>query len=255
MLSFFMKRKNLGQHFLVDTKIIDNEIRFAQLQKKDVVLEIGPGKGALTFPLSKSVSKVIAIEKDLELVNYLKNNLPKNVMLIHADAVKYDFHKLPNFSKIVSNLPYQISSPITFKFFDYSFEKAILMYQKEFAERMVASPGSKDYSRLSVGVYYHVHCRILRYVSKQAFNPKPLIDSCLVEIIPRKNPPFIVNDYAFFFDMVNKFFNHRRKKIKTIIKSEYNIEISDISFRDYRVETLTPEQIGTLSNEIFQKIK
>jgi len=249
-----MKRKDLGQHFLVDKKIIDDEIYFAHLQKKDVVLEIGPGKGALTLPLSNIVSNVIAIEKDIKLYNYLTTIAPRNVMLIHADAVKYDFNLLPDFTKIVSNLPYHISSPITFKFLKYSFEKAILMYQKEFAKRMIASAGSKDYSRLSVGVYYLAHCRMLRSVSKQAFNPKPMVDSSLVELIPRKNPPFHIDDYSFFFDVVTKLFNHRRKKIKTIIKSEYNIDTSDLSFLDRRVETLTPEQIGTVSNEIFQSI-
>ena len=254
MLSF-MKRKDFGQHFLVNAQIINSEISYAELNDSDVVLEIGPGKGALTHPISKVVSQVIAIEKDMQLYDYLKSKLPENVLLINADAVLYDFSFLPQFTKIVSNLPYRISSQITFKFLRYQFKKAILMYQEEFAKRMVAIPGSKEYSRLSVGVYYHAHCNLLRSVSKNAFYPKPIIDSYLVELIPRKKPPFFVSDESFFFDLVMKCFNHRRKKIKTIIKKYYKIDYSGISFLEKRVENLTPEQIGLLSEEIIKSIQ
>jgi 16S rRNA (adenine1518-N6/adenine1519-N6)-dimethyltransferase len=247
-----MKRKDFGQHFLVDKQVIYDEIRFASLNSSDIVLEVGPGKGALTYPLAQTASMVIAIEKDKKLIDSLKSTMPENVLLIHADAILYDFSSLPIFTKIVSNLPFKISSSITFKFFQYHFEKAILMYQREFAKRMIATPGSKEYSRLSVGVYYHAHCRILRSVSKHAFDPRPLVDSCLIELIPRKTPPFYVNDEEFFFNVVANCFNHRRKKIKTILKTCYKINPSGLSFLDERVEDLTPEQIGILSDEIIQ---
>jgi len=249
-----MKRKDLGQHFLVDNHIISDELWYAGLSTSDVVLEIGPGQGALTIPLSKKVKQVIAIEKDKSLLKELAQIIPKNVMLIQADAVSYDFTSIPHFTKIISNLPYKISSPITFKLLSYPFEKAILMYQKEFAERMIAPTSTKQYSRLSIGVYYFAHCRLLKRVSKMCFSPPPKIDSYIVELIPRRTPPFELRNEAFFFDLVTHLFNHRRKKINTIIKHIYSITNSTISFGDERVETLTPEQIGNLSNTLFSLI-
>jgi len=244
-----MKRKDLGQHFLIDKNVIQDEIRFADLNINDVVLEIGPGKGALTIPMSKKVKKVIAIEKDKSLYDQLIQIVPDNVKLIREDALKVDFSELFNVTKIVSNLPYKISSPITFKLLSNDFEKAILIYQKEFADRMVAKPYTKNYCRLSVGVYYYAFSRILRIVSRNCFSPQPKIESCIVELIPRKKPPFKVKNERLFFQLTKDLFNHRRKKIKTIIKNKYNIE-SEIPFSDSRVEMLSPMQIGTISDLI-----
>jgi len=144
----------IGQNFLIDKKVAERELEYASIEKNDVVLEIGPGKGIITKLLSEKAQKVIAIEIDEKLVSELKEFLPDNVLLISGDALKVDFDLLPKFNKIVSNLPFHISSPITFKLLDFDFSLAVLIYQKEFAERMVAKSGSKDYSRISVGVYY-----------------------------------------------------------------------------------------------------
>src|SRR4030042_3085756 len=135
-------KKNLGQNFLIDKNIAILEVKQANIESDDTVLEIGPGLGILTKLLAEKAKRVIAIEIDENLINKLKKTLPENVDLIHEDALNIDFETLPKFNKIVSNLPYQISSPITFKFLDYDFESAILIYQKEFAERLVAKPGS-----------------------------------------------------------------------------------------------------------------
>jgi len=244
-----MKRKDLGQHFLIDNNVIQDEIRFADLNINDVVLEIGPGKGALTIPMSKKVKQVIAIEKDKSLYDQLLPIVANNVKLICADALKVDFSELFNVTKIVSNLPYKISSPITFKLLSNDFEKAILIYQKEFADRMVAKPYTKNYCRLSVGIYYHAFSRILRIVPRNCFSPQPKIESCIVELIPRKKPAFKVKDKQLFFQLTKDLFNHRRKKIKTIIKNKYNIE-TEIPFSDSRVEMLSPLEIGTISDLI-----
>jgi len=146
--------KKLGQHFLVDEQVAGRETTYANIGKDDVVLEIGPGKGVLTQLLARDAKKVIAVEIDRFFVEELKNKMPSNVEVIHADVLKIDFNTLPLFNKIVSNLPFQISSPVTFKLLEYPFSKAVLIYQKDFADRMIAVPGTKDYSRLSVGVYY-----------------------------------------------------------------------------------------------------
>ena len=130
--------KITGQNFLIDVNVAYREVEYASINKEDIVLEIGPGKGILTNLISKKAKKVIAIEIDKYLYNYLKNTCPKNVELINSDVLELDFESLPRFNKIVSNLPFQISSPITFKILDYNFSKAVLIYQKEFADRMIA---------------------------------------------------------------------------------------------------------------------
>ena len=151
--------KNLGQNFLTDPSIIQSQVEFANLTNRDTVLEIGAGLGNLTLELSAHARKVITIEKDKKLGGYLKTIVPDNVELIIGDALDLDF---PRFDKIVANLPYKISSPLSFKLMDYEFESAILMYQREFADRIVASPGSKKYGRLTVNLYYRFESRLLR---------------------------------------------------------------------------------------------
>jgi len=244
--------KKLGQHFLVDEQVAEREITYANIGKDDVVLEIGPGKGVLTQLLARDAKKVIAVEIDRFFVEELKNKMPSNVEVIHADVLKIDFNTLPLFNKIVSNLPFQISSPVTFKLLEYPFSKAVLIYQKDFADRMIAVPGTKDYSRLSVGVYYKTHCRALETVLRNCFSPVPKVDSCIVEMIPRTKPPFTVLDESFFFDIVKSLFIHRRKKIKNTLSGRYG-NLEGIPYLDGRVEELSPEQIGELSNLLFKR--
>lgn len=246
-----MKQK-LGQIFLTDEKVAEREVKYANITKDDIVLEIGPGLGILTKILAEKAEKVIAIEIDEFLFNNLKQSIPKNVELIQADAVKLDFKELPRFNKIVSNLPFQISSPITFKFLSYGFDLAVLIYQKEFADRMIATPGSKDYSRLSVGVYYKADCKIIEFVPRTCFEPQPRIDSCIIKLIPRKSPIFSLINENFFFNLTKNLFNHRRKKIKNILNNLYHIPLKDIPYLNKRVENLTPEEIGKLSNIVYE---
>lgn len=246
-----MKTK-LGQNFLIDPNTATLEVNYADIKKDDVVLEVGPGKGILTKLLAKNAEKVIAVEIDKSLVETLKDTLPSNVTLIHSDVLKLDFEKLPRFNKVVSNLPYQISSPFTFKLLDYSFDLAVLVYQKEFAQRMVAKPGSKTYSRLSVNVYYKAECSLLRIVSKNVFYPIPKVDSAIVKLVPRKVPAFSVENEEFFKSFVTVLFSHRRKKIRNIIKDKYGFYLTDNLYNDKRVDSLTPEEIGLLSDIVFK---
>jgi 16S rRNA (adenine1518-N6/adenine1519-N6)-dimethyltransferase len=250
-----MVLKKLGQNFLIDSDIAKREIQYCNINKNDVVLEIGPGKGIITYPLAKKANKVIAIEIDKNLFINLKKTIPPNVLLINEDILKIEFDKIPNFNKIVSNLPFQISSEITFKILEKKFNHAILMYQKEFAERIVAKANTKQYSRLSVGVYYKAKSRIIETIPKEYFDPTPKVDSCIVEIIPRKKPPFNVKDEKFFFNLNRILFNHRRKKIKTIIKKIFKIDIGNNLFSDYRVENLSPEEIGGICNNLHEILK
>jgi 16S rRNA (adenine1518-N6/adenine1519-N6)-dimethyltransferase len=248
-----MVKPRLGQHFLIDSSVAQREIAYAGITKNDVVLEIGPGKGIITCLLAEKAKQVIAIEIDRHLVEYLQTMLPKNVTLICADALSVDFHSLPRFTKIVANLPFEISSPIMFKFLQSTFSVAVLIFQKDFAERLVASPGTKDYSRLTVGVSYKAQCRMLETVPRNCFSPQPKVDSSIVEIIPYQKPRFTVKDEQFFFELTKQLFNHRRKKIRYTIKSIYG-NIEQLPFLDQRVEELTPEQIGQLSDQLYHFI-
>jgi len=246
-----MKNK-LGQNFLVDKETAEREVEHANITRKDVVLEIGPGNGILTNILANKAKKVIAVEIDNKLVENLKKFLPDNVELLHSDILKVDFETLPRFNKIVSNLPFQISSPVTFKILDYDFDVAVLIYQKEFASRMIAKTGTKDYSRLSVGVYYKAFCEMIEIVPKTYFHPQPKVESAMIKLNPRKHAPFEIVDEKFFFDLTRELFNHRRKKIKNTLQLLHKTDFVDVPFLDNRVEDLSPEQIGKLSNIVYK---
>ena len=247
-----MKSK-LGQNFLIDENTARLEVEYADVTKDDVVLEVGPGRGILTKFLAEKAKKVIAVEIDKRLIENLENTLPNNVEIINKDILKIDFEKISSFNKVVSNLPYQISSPFTFKLLDYNFDLAVLIYQKEFAERMIAKSASKNYSRLSVNVYYKAECNLLKIVSKRVFNPVPKVDSAMVKLIPRKTPAFYVENEEFFKNFVNVLFSYRRKKIKNIIKDNYNLNLNNNIYNDKRVDVLSPEEIGVLSDIVFKE--
>ena len=245
-------KNRLGQNFLIDKRVAEREVKYADISKKDVVLEVGPGRGVLTKILAEKACKVVAVEIDDKLVSNLESLLPENVKIINRDVLKIDFNQIPRFNKIVSNLPFQISSPITFKLLDQNFDVAVLIYQKEFAKRLVAEPGCKDYSRLSVGVYYRSKCEILETIPNTAFYPRPKVDSCIVKFTCRNKPPFLVSDENFFFELTKKLFNQRRKKIKNVLTQLYKFDLMDLPNLDKRVEELTPKQIGELSNIIVK---
>ena len=259
--------KNLGQNYLIDKNKRNQIIGFGDVDKNDVVLEIGTGIGTLTIELAKKAKKVIAIEQDENickiLTKRLKDEKIDNVELINNDALKVDF---PKFNKIISNLPYQISSPITFKFLEYDFDLAILMYQKEFADRMNGEVGSKNYSRLSAMLYFKCNVETLTNVSAESFIPKPKIDSTVVKLTPKENK-ISDDDFKIYSNFTKALFQHRNKKIKNaLIDSRHiisNIDkkilkkrlngIEDDELNEYlskRVVELTPEEILFLSKKL-----
>ena len=203
------------------------------------------------------------------LANRLKEEKISNVELINDDALKVDF---PKFTKIISNLPYQISSPITFKFLDYDFDLAVLMYQKEFADRMNGEVASKNYSRLSAMLYFRCDVEKLTDVSQESFIPKPQIDSTVVKLTPKENQIY-PDDFKVYSKFTKALFQHRNKKIRNaLIDSRHiisNIDkkelkkrlnaIEDEILNDYlskRVIVLTPEEILEVSkglNPIFEE--
>lgn len=259
--------KNLGQNYLIDKNKRDQIIRFGNLTKKDTVLEIGPGIGTLTIELAKRAKKVIAIEQDSNIYHILENRLKNenidNVELINDDALNVEF---PKFNKIIANLPYQISSPITFKFLNYDFQLAILMYQKEFAARMNGKVGTKDYSRLSAMLYFKCDVETLTSVSAESFIPKPKVDSSVVKLTPKISELSQINeeDFKIYSKYVQALFQHRNKKVKNALidsrhiitdldKKEMKTKLNSINqnkikeFLSKRITTITPEEILYLS--------
>ena len=259
--------KNLGQNYLIDKNKRDQIINFGNIDKNDVVLEIGTGIGTLTIELAKKAKKVIAIEQDKKiceiLAKRLKDEKIDNVELINDDALNVEF---PKFNKIISNLPYQISSPITFKFLDYDFDLAILMYQKEFAERMNGEVGTKNYSRLSAMLYFKCNVEKLTDVSSESFIPKPEIDSTVVRLTPKENkiPP---EDFKIYSNFTKALFQHRNKKIRNALidsrhiitnldKKEMKRRMNEIESEQLeeclkkRVVTISPEEILSLSQQL-----
>ena len=242
-------KKSKGQNFLTDERVAQRHVDYACIEKGDKVLEVGPGLGILTNILIERSDDVTCIELDETLADYIEETYGDRIRLIRGDAMKVDF---PPFDRFVSNLPYSISTPVIFKLLECDFKKAVVMVQKEFAERMVADVGLPDYSRLTVNMFYRADCKILETVPASRFKPRPKVDSALVEIIPRP-APFKVLDEKTFFKVTEIAFNHRRKKIGTSLKTAGMIpKDAEIPFLDDRIETLTPEQIGQLSDEVFR---
>jgi 16S rRNA (adenine1518-N6/adenine1519-N6)-dimethyltransferase len=246
--------KAKGQNFLVDGRVAEREVDYLGIEPADVVMEIGPGLGVLTQLLIPKASKVECIELDKGTIAYLKERFGNEIDLIEGDALELEW---PKFDRFISNLPYSISSPLIFKLLDYEFKRGIIMVQKEFAERMAAKAGSDDYSRLSVNTYYRAKCEILEHVPRSRFWPQPEVDSSVVLLEPRPAPFKVLNE-RFYLTLVNVLFQHRRKKISTILKITGQATkdvIPNLPYGDLRVETLTPEQIGELADAIISSRK
>ncbi len=174
-----------GQNYLINRSVVLKILEYAELSSDDVVLEIGPGIGALTIPMAQKAGKIIAVEQDQRIATVLKKRLKEsglsNVEVLVEDAVGVDF---PEFNKVVSKLPYQISSPITFKILRHDFDFAVLMYQLEFAKRMVAEPGDSNYSRLSLMMHFCADVELLFDVPKEDFHPNPKVSSSVTKLKP-----------------------------------------------------------------------
>jgi 16S rRNA (adenine1518-N6/adenine1519-N6)-dimethyltransferase len=207
--------KKFGQHFLTDSNLADWIVEKAAIAPGERVLEIGPGLGILTERLHERTPYVIAIETDRRLAEHISGKYTAEV--INADVLTIE---LPKFDKVVSNLPYQISSEITVKLLEHKFKKGLLMYQREFAEHLTASAGTRAYSRISVMSQYRADIRIVKAVSRGVFYPVPKVDSAIVEITP-KSPDPIIRSEEEFTAMMTILFAHKNRKVRNGIISEY----------------------------------
>jgi 16S rRNA (adenine1518-N6/adenine1519-N6)-dimethyltransferase len=241
-------------------------VEYAWVSSGDVVLEIGTGAGDLTLLLARVAKEVISIERDERLLKLAGGRLRnyKNVRLIHGDATRVE---LPPFDKVIANLPYGISSDITFRLLERGFELAVLMYQREFAERLVAKPGSDNYGRLTVNTYYRAKAEVLEEVPPEVFFPKPKVTSAVVRLKTRE-PPFEVADEQRFFTVVRALFQHRRQRVRnSLLRSFEQVfperRLSKAGRREFidgklpkelaeaRVMDLPPEKFGEITDILF----
>ncbi|MHA1305989.1 MAG: 16S rRNA (adenine(1518)-N(6)/adenine(1519)-N(6))-dimethyltransferase RsmA [Candidatus Heimdallarchaeota archaeon] len=258
-------KKALSQNFLVTESVLDKQIEFAQLNDDDIVIEIGGGTGILTEKIAAKAKHLYCYEYDAKLFKYLERKFSNksNLTIIHGDVLKVDFEPA---NKIIANLPYHISSPITFKLLDYGFDLAILMYQWEFALRMIAKPRTDDYSRLSANLQYQSNVEILERVKKGHFYPIPKVDSAIVKIIPKKEKlPVPVKQYRFvsmiLFNTKNKlvssvFYDFFKKVIPKESRFSFRKEIdSKIMHANKRVRELSIEELVQITKSLTKVLK
>jgi len=215
-------KKSLGQNFLINQNVQQRIIAACDLKPADIVLEIGPGKGALTRLIAPHVKKVIAVEKDTQLAAELKLQFyDSNVTIIHEDILKYSFDGLPDHIKIIGNLPYNIATPIIEKVLTYG-KKFYVFYmtvQLEYGQRMAAKPSTKSYGSWSCFTQYYADIQMLFKVGRAAFYPVPKVQSCFLRLdIPRK-VRLEVQDEKLFFKIIRSAFNQRRKTIMNSLSS------------------------------------
>lgn len=260
-------RKKWGQNFLVDENILAKIVRAAGLGKEDLVLEVGPGIGALTEKLACSAGKVVALEVDERLLPILKETLAGcgNVEIIHADALRFDYDTvLPQApAKLVANLPYNIATPLLYRWLKterHRFDLLVCMLQKEVAERLCASPGGKDYGVLSVVAQYAAETELLFPVPGTVFFPRPEVSSAVVRLRPRRQPPLDAVREAFFFRVVEAVFATRRKTLFNTLHSAFPVTKEELAENgralgldlNRRGETLSVAQLTELSAALFK---
>jgi 16S rRNA (adenine1518-N6/adenine1519-N6)-dimethyltransferase len=207
------------QHFLTDPHAVDRIADLADVNGK-CVLEVGPGNGALTRALLDRGAIVHAVELDSHLCEELTDRFSEEIstgqlLVQHGDATRCE---LPSFDMVVSNLPYSVSSKITFRLLDIGFREAILMYQSEFAERMVAPAGTKNCGRLSIMVQTYAVVQPCFKLPPNCFTPKPQVHSTVVKIVPRQQPLFPINNRHRYADVVRALFSHRRKTVRNCLR-------------------------------------
>ena len=246
-------KKKFGQNFLKDSSIIHAIIQSIQPLQDDLLVEIGPGLGALTKPLLEKTKHLFAIELDRDIVNWMQNQYSKNnITIFNEDALNFNFYQFDQKIRIVGNLPYNISTPILFKCIEDIKTIADLhfMLQKEVVDRMIAAPSSSEYGRLSVMLQYYFAMEHLVHVPKESFDPEPKVESSFVRLIPYDNYPFVANNIDQFGKIVKEAFSQRRKTIRNTLKNFMNandFENIDIN-PQLRAENLSVSDFVKISN-------
>jgi 16S rRNA (adenine1518-N6/adenine1519-N6)-dimethyltransferase len=249
-------RKRFGQNFLQDKNVIHNILAHAGPAASEHWVEIGPGLGALTRPLLASGASLDVVELDRDLVSYLQQEFAGQPRLtIHsADALNFDFSALARDNtklRVIGNLPYNISTPLMFHLLENTscIQDMHFMLQKEVVDRICASPGSKQYGRLSVMMQYYCTPELLFEVPPESFNPIPKVMSAIVKLCPHPQPPVTIRDATSFGQLVSQAFSQRRKTIRNSLKNlvdDQQMLALDID-PNLRAEALSLEQFALLN--------
>jgi 16S rRNA (adenine1518-N6/adenine1519-N6)-dimethyltransferase len=252
-------RKRFGQHFLTDPGVIDAIVRAISPGADDIIVEIGPGQGAITEPLAQSAGHLHLVELDRDLVAQLRSKYDArdNVTVHEADALKFDFGALGDRLRIVGNLPYNISTPLLFHLLRYR-DRIVdmhFMLQKEVVERMAAQPGSKAYGRLGIMLGCHLHVESLFDVPPAAFAPPPDVNSAVVRLDPLPPGTFAIEDEYRLSSLVATAFMQRRKTLRNALRSEADADDLEAAGIDpgLRPEQVSIGQYVALSNYLRNK--
>ena len=260
-------KKQLGQHFLINEEVLPIIIDAGEVSNTDVVIEIGAGLGFLTSELASYAEKVIAIEVDSTLYTELDSQFANDssIDIIHGDFLELDIPSLipkNTYPKVIANLPYAITTPILWKLLEHSDQlgSCVLMMQREVAERIVATPGGKDYGALTIGISYHADTAMIGTLSPDNFYPEPKVESALLQLSMLETPRVTVEDASFFFRLVRESFRGRRKMLKNSLKrfatSDRLTEIlSNLDIAPQRrPETLDITEFAALANVLYTNI-
>jgi len=273
----FSFKKSLGQNFLIDTNILNRIVDHAELTENSGAIEIGPGIGALTEQLARRSKKVVAFEIDQRLLPILEETLSpySNTKVIHQDVLKADVGQVieTEFTGIddimvVANLPYYVTTPIIMNLLEKKLpiRGFVVMLQKEVADRISAKPGTKDYGSLSIAVQYYTEAETVMIVPKTVFVPQPNVESAVIRLTVRKEPPVALKDEGFFFQVTRASFAQRRKTILNNLTSQLTdgkakkeqileaLQKAEIE-PTRRGETLTIEEFAKLSDELYEDFK
>lgn len=246
-------RKRFGQHFLADPGIIQALIQAIRPKPGDALVEIGPGLGALTKPLLAFVPHLNVIEIDRDLARQWRQSPQSGQLTVHEqDVLRFDFSLLPDRLRLAGNLPYNISTPLLFHLAKFANKilDAHFMLQKEVVDRMVASPGTSDYGRLSVMLQYHFHMEALFDVPPEAFAPPPKVNSSVVRLMPKHPVEPEAKNPGKLEELVAQAFSQRRKMLRSSLRhkvaeqvfAELGIDVTR------RAESLSLEEFVALAN-------
>ena len=272
----FKNTKSLGQNFLTDKGIIDKIVDGAGVCEDDLVLEIGPGLGVITWEAAQKAGKVIAVEIDKNLIPILKETLADcdNVEVLHQDILKTDINEVINRElatgkyknvKVIGNLPYYITTPIIMKILEDGVEAESLtfMMQKEVADRIQSAPGKKTYGAVSVAVQYYCEAEILSKVPRDVFIPQPNVDSAVLKLTVRKEKAVEVEDRDIFLSCIKAGFGQRRKTLLNSLMGVDGMTKDSVKAAlegagidpSRRAETLDLEEFATLANQVYEQLQ
>lgn len=255
-------RKRFGQHFLTDAGIIDRILSLLGPMPEDNLVEIGPGRGALTFPLLSRVQRLQAVELDRDLIAWLTEaSKEKGELVLHAcDALEFDFGALASQTaplRLIGNLPYNISTPLMFHLFSFTDQilDMVFMVQEEVARRLTAAPGSKAYGRLTVMAQYHCAIAYAFTVPPEAFAPPPQVVSAIITLKPYATKPFVAEEEALMATIVTAAFSQRRKTVRNTLKAYLGPEDFQALglLPTARAEALSVEDFVNITNYVSQQ--